>query len=100
MSDSSVASLQLQTLIFYQMSPAKRFQCGLQMIDDGCRIVDNSLYAQDPTCSMSELRVKRLYRLYGQDLSADVLEACSKGIRRFWQSTENAETENDGIVCE
>ena len=85
MFDTSAEAFQVQAHIFNQMSPVQRFKLGLQMIADGCLILENRLRQQMPDSSISEQKSRRFEELYREDLSAEQLAACVEGLKAYWQ---------------
>jgi hypothetical protein len=85
MRDTSDEALKMQREIISKMPAERRFQMGIEMIQAGQRILENSLREQYPQASETELKVLRLYRYYGQDLTPSELEHCAQGLRHFWQ---------------
>lgn len=85
MHDTSDEAFKIQSEIFSKMPADLRFQQGMEMIEAGQQIVENSLRTQYPDASETELKVQRFYRYYSQDLAPSELEACAEGLRQFWQ---------------
>ena len=79
---------EVQSRLFCRMSPAQRFELGLQMIADGCLILENRLRRQMPESSNSERKAKRFEQLYRDDLAPAELAACLEGLKRYWRQRE------------
>jgi DNA replication protein DnaD len=74
MNDTPNHIRQLQTDITMQKSPAERFKDGLEMIDYGRFIVENSIRNQKPTITERELVVEVFKRYYANEFSPVELE--------------------------
>ena len=90
MPDTSDEMFVIQSRLFNRMSSERRFELGLQMIADGCLILENRLHRQMPESSNSERQAKRFEQLYQNDLAPAELAACLEGLKRYWQQRESA----------
>jgi hypothetical protein len=91
MSDTTDEIFLIQARVFHQMSPQQRFQLGLQMIADGCLILENRLRRQMPDSPDSERMAKRFEQLYQHDLSPNDLAACLEGLKHYWQQRTDSD---------
>lgn len=88
MLDTPEEMLQMQRQIILKMSPEKRFQLGIQMINDIKKLAENSLKLEHPKATQAELKRLLFRRYYGQDLPIKDLEACSSQLLTYWQKKE------------
>jgi hypothetical protein len=74
MKDTSPEMRKIQSAITFAMTPQERFMQGVEMIDYVRMVVENSIKAQNPTISETELKVQVFRRYYQKDFSPEKLE--------------------------
>lgn len=74
MQDTSPEMRKKQYEIFFQLSPEERGRQGIEMVEFGLMVVENSIKAQNPTFSALELKIEKLKRLYKNDLPEEIIQ--------------------------
>jgi hypothetical protein len=74
MKDTNPEMRKIQSAITFAMTPQERFMQGIEMIDYVRMVVENSIKAQNPTISETELKVQVFRRYYQKDFSPEKLE--------------------------
>jgi hypothetical protein len=82
MTDTPEHIYQMQHDIMMRMTPHERFMQGIEMIDYGRMIVENSIKAKNPNISERELVVEVFKRFYQDEFSAEKLEEICAAIRK------------------
>ena len=82
MNDTPDHIRKMQHEIMMRMTPQERFMHGIEMIDYGRMIVENSIKAQNPDISERELVVEVFKRYYGNEFSPEEVAKISAAIRK------------------
>lgn len=86
MRDTPEEILVIQRQIFSALSPAERFQRGLEQIEETRQMVESSVRKQYPQASEAEFKEQVFRRYYSHDLPPVELEAACEALRRYWES--------------
>ena len=82
MTDTPDHIYQMQHDIMMRMTPHERFMQGIEMIDYGRMLVENSIKAKNPAISERELVVEVFKRYYQDEFSPEKLEVICAAIRK------------------
>lgn len=74
MQDTSPEMQKKQYEIYFSLPLEERVRQGIEMIDVGIMIVENSIKNQYPNLSSVDLKIEKLKRLYKNDLSETVIK--------------------------
>jgi DNA replication protein DnaC len=74
MQDTSSEMQKKQYEVFFRLSPEERVKQGVEMINVGLMIVENSIKNQYPNISKTDFKIEKLKRLYKNDLSEAELQ--------------------------
>lgn len=71
----------MQHKIFFALPMHERVRQGVEMVDFGMNVLENSIRQQYPNCSPLDFRIEKLKRLYANDLPAERLSEAIEAFR-------------------
>jgi hypothetical protein len=75
----------IQNLIFFQKTIRERFEIGIGMIEEGKKIVKNSIKSKKPEISDIDLKIAVFERFYKNDFSEEKKEDIIAAMRKYYR---------------
>ena len=76
----------IQNQIFFQKTVQERFEIGIQMINDGKKIVERNIKNENPQISEIDLKIAVFERFYKNDFSEEKIKDIILGFKEHYNS--------------